>query len=123
MITNLKTLTIEIEPSHAAAMIEWLNRNHPDARSETMTKDDVQSLVRGDRLIMHEATMGVGNDGVEHIYAPGTPAIFWMLERLGSATGLAATLVIGPADDDEAITNFFYERDPAGFPFRRADER
>lgn len=120
-MTNLKTPSIDIAPTQVAAVMDWLNRSSVDAHQSRMSSEDVQKLVRGDRLIMHEATMGEGNDGVERIYAPGTFATFWLLERLGSPFGLAVTLIIGPRDDDEAIVNCFYENDPSGFPFRRAE--
>ncbi|WP_278393858.1 hypothetical protein [Sphingobium yanoikuyae] len=121
-MSNIKAPSVEIEPFQVAAVIDWMNRTNANFYRPSMSRDEVQQLVRGDSLIMHEATMGEGNDGIERIYAPGTPAIFWMLERLGSPHGLAATLIIGPQDDDTAIVNCFYECDPAGYPFRRCED-
>ena len=122
MVSNIKAAPVEITPGRVAAVIDWLDRNHPDARQQSLAREDVVLLKRGDVLIMHEATMGEGDDGIERIYAPGTRAVFWMREQLGPPFGVAATLIIGPEDNDEAIVNCFYECDPSGFPFRRAEE-
>lgn len=118
-MSNLKTPSVEIAPTKVAAVIDWLNRNHVDARATSMDRGELLTLQRGDAVVMHEATMGEDSCGVERIYAPGTLASFWMLEDLGGDEGLTAILIIGP-NDDEAIVNCFSERDPSGYPFRRA---
>ncbi|EQB32017.1 hypothetical protein [Sphingobium ummariense] len=120
--SNIKAAPLEITPDMASRVMEWLNAQRDDSMLRPMSRREIAQLRRGDALIMHEATMGEGADGVERIYAPGTPAIFWLLERFGPPTGWAVTLVIGGSfEDDKAIVNTFYETDRAGFPFRCAE--
>ncbi|MGE4321741.1 MAG: hypothetical protein AB7E60_01775 [Sphingobium sp.] len=113
-----------ISPDMASRIMDWLNDQRPADMLRPMTREEVGALRRGDRLVMLEATMGEGADGIERVYAPGTEATFWLLEKLLPVPGWAATIVIGGGfEDDRAIVNCFYENDPAGFPFRRADGR
>ncbi len=120
--SNIKAAPVEITPAMASRVMDWLNAQRDDSMLQPMSREEVATLRRGDALVMQEATMGEAPDGVERIYAPGTPAIFWLLEPFGPPTGWAVTIVIGGSfEDDKAIANTFYETDPEGFPFRRAE--
>jgi len=120
--SNIKP-TFEVTPDMASRVMDWLNIGRDPTILRSMPRAEVALLRRGDALVMNEATMGVCRDGCERIFAPGTRATFWLLERFGPPTGWAATLVIGGSfDGDVEIVNCFYESDPAGFPFQRADD-
>lgn len=86
-----------------------------------MTEVQVAGLAQGARVVLLEETMGEGADGREHVYPIGTVGTVSSIEIHAAPRGVTATVVIGPADGEEAIVNVFDAGD-ASYPFEMADD-
>lgn len=85
-----------------------------------MPVETVRLLQPGTQVILLEETSGESADGEERSYPAGTIGEVSEVRMLPAPQGLAATVIIGPQDGEEAIVNVFDEGDP-WFPLAHAD--
>jgi hypothetical protein len=88
---------------------------------QTMTIDEVRTLVEGDVVVVTVECAGDDENDVERSHPAGTEARVLGMRTLPDPQGLAITLAVGEAEN-ERIVVVFDESDECGYAFTRATD-